>query len=304
MKSAFRFLVSLCLSGLCMSACGESRPVVKTLRVGFVPAEDAQQVMQNAQPIVEILRKQLGMEIQPFVATDYTGVVEALRVNKLDIAFLTPASYVLAKTEANVRVLLKSERNGVPYYYAAIITRADSGINALEDFRGKTFAFGDSLSTTGNVFPRKMFKERGIDPVRDFKQVLFSGGHDATVLAVLNGKVDGGATYANSPDSKDTAWMRYLKNAEDVKTIRAIAFSDPIPADNLVLGANVGDALAKKIETTFIDLSRDPSGKRMLRELYQIDGFVPATDQDYDSVRRAFADAGIPLKDALQKKKP
>ncbi len=304
MKNTFWFLVSLCLLGLCMSACGESRPVVKTLRVGFVPAEDAQQVMQNAQPIVEILRKQLGMEIQPFVATDYTGVVEALRVNKLDIAFLTPASYVLAKTEANVRVLLKSERKGVPYYYAAIITRADSGINALEDFRGKTFAFGDSLSTTGNVFPRKMFKERGIDPVRDFKQVLFSGGHDATVLAVLNGKVDGGATYANSPYSKDTAWMRYLKNAEDVKKIRAIAFSDPIPADNLVLGANVGDALAKKIETTFIDLSRDPSGKRMLRELYQIDGFVPATDQDYDSVRRAFADAGIPLKDALQKKKP
>ena len=61
----------------------------KVLRVGFVPAEDAQQVMQNAQPVVEILRKQLGMEIQPFVATDYTGVVEALRVNKLDVAFLS-----------------------------------------------------------------------------------------------------------------------------------------------------------------------------------------------------------------------
>ena len=130
----------------------------KTLRVGFVPSEDAQQVMQNAQPIVEILRKQLGMEIQPFVATDYTGVVEALRVNKLDIAFLTPASYVLAKNEANVRVVLKSERKGMPYYYAAIIVRADSGIKNLEDLRGKSFAFGDSLSTTGNVIPRQMFK--------------------------------------------------------------------------------------------------------------------------------------------------
>jgi phosphonate transport system substrate-binding protein len=294
-----RWLLLLCL---CVSACGDSRPAVKTLRVGFVPAEDAQQVMQNAQPIVEILRKQLGMEIQPFVATDYTGVVEALRVGKLDIAFLTPASYVLAKNEANVRVVLKSERKGIPYYYAAIITRADSGIEKLEDLRGKTFAFGDSLSTTGNVFPRKMFKEHGIDPVRDFKQVLFSGGHDATVLAVLNGKVDAGATYANSPDSKDTAWMRYLKNAEDAKKIRAIAFSEPIPADNLVIGAHIDDALAKRIETTFIDLSRDPEGKRMLRELYQIDGFVPATDQDYDSVRRAFADAGIQLKDAILKK--
>jgi phosphonate transport system substrate-binding protein len=148
-----------------------------------------------------------------------------------------------------------------------------------------------------------MFKDHGIDPVRDFKQILFSGGHDATVLAVLNGKVDAGATYANSPDSKDTAWMRYLKNTEDVKRIRAIAFSEPIPADNLVLSPNIDDALAQKIEAVFIEISRDPAGKKMLRELYQIDGFVPATDQDYDSVRRAFADAGIQLKDALQKKK-
>ena len=285
-------------------ACGDSGKAVKMLRVGFVPAEDAQQVMQNAQPIVEILRKRLGMEIEPFVATDYTGVVEALRVNKLDIAFLTPASYVLAKNEANVRVILKSERKGIPFYYSAIIVRADSDIKSIEDLRGKTFAFGDSLSTTGNIFPRKMFKQHGIDPVRDFKHILFSGGHDATVLAVLNGKVDAGATYANSPDGQDTAWMRYLKNSEEVKKIRAIAFSEPIPADNLVISASLDGALAKKIEATFVELSREPEGRKMLRELYQIDGFVPATDKDYDSVRGAFADAGIPIKDALHKTRP
>src|SRR6266508_2285127 len=289
---------------LSLFACGDAGKASKTLRVGFVPAEDAQQVMQNAQPIVEILRQRLGMEVEPFVATDYTGVVEALRVNKLDIAFLTPASYVLAKNEANVRVVLKSERKGIPFYFAAIITRADSGIRNLEDLRGKTFAFGDSLSTTGNVVPRQMFKQRGIDPVRDFKQILYSGGHDATVLAVLNGKVDAGATYANSPDSKDTAWMRYLKNPEDVEKIRAIAFSEPIPADNLVISANLDEKIAKKIEETFIELSRDPKGKTMLRDLYQIDGFVPASDKDYDSVRQAFLDAGIQIKEALQKKRP
>src|SRR5690242_9867810 len=284
-----------------VTACGNPGGKTKTLRVGFVPAEDAQQVMQNAQPIVEILRQKLGMEIQPFVATDYTGVVEALRVHKLDVAFLAPASYVLAKNEADIRVILKSERKGIPYYYAAIITRADSGIEKLEDLRGKTFAFGDSLSTTGNVFPRKMLKERGIDPVRDFKQILYSGGHDATVLAVLNGKVDAGATYANSPDSQDTAWMRYLKNPEDVKRIRAIAFSEPIPADNLVVSSALDPAIAKKLEDIFIELSRDAKGKKMLRDLYQIDGFVTATDQDYDSVRRAFKEAGIQIKESLQK---
>jgi phosphonate transport system substrate-binding protein len=289
---------------LCLLGCGDSGKSAKVLRVGFVPAEDAQQVMQNAQPIVDILQKQLGMEIQPFVAADYTGVVEALRVNKLDVAFLTPASYVLARNEANVKVVLKSERKGIASYYAAIITRADSGIQRLEDLRGKTFAFGDALSTTGNIFPRKMFKERGIDPVRDFKQILYSGGHDATVLAVLNGKVDAGATYANSPDSDDTAWMRYLKDPKDVKKIRAIAFSEPIPADNLVINGNLDEAIAKKVEEIFLQLSRDPKGKQMMRDLYQIDGFVPATDRDYDSVRQAFDIAGIPLKASLQRKQP
>ena len=95
-----------------------------------------------------------------------------------------------------------------------------------------------------------------------------------------------------------------LKNSEDVKKIRAIAFSEPIPADNLVISANLDATLAKKIETTFIELSRDPAGKKMLRELYQIDGFVPATDKDYDSVRQAFADAGIPDQRSPAKKTP
>jgi phosphonate transport system substrate-binding protein len=282
-------------------ACGRNGTSTKALRVGFVPAEDAQQVMQNAQPLVDILRKELGMEIEPFVATDYTGIVEALRVHKLDVAFLAPASYVLAKNEANIKVILKSERKGIPFYYAAIITRADSGIKSLDDLRGKTFAFGDTLSTTGHVFPRKMLKERGIDPTRDLKQILYSGGHDATVLAVLNGKVDAGATYANSPDSNDTAWMRYLKNPADVKRIRAIAFSEPIPADNLVVSGALDPRIVKGLEDTFIELSRDAKGKKMLRDLYQIDGFVPASDQDYDSVRKAFTEAGIPIKESLQK---
>ena len=292
--------VGLCFAAIAQ-ACGKGGSHVKTLRVGFVPAEDAQQVMQNAQPLVDILRKELAMEIQPFVATDYTGIVEALRVNKLDVAFMAPASYVLAKNEANIKVILKSERKGIPYYYAAIITRADSNIKNLDDLRGKTFAFGDSLSTTGHVFPRKMLKERGIDPVRDFTQILYSGGHDATVLAVLNGKVDAGATYANSPDSSDTAWMRYLKNPEDVKRIRAIAFSEPIPADNLVVSDSLDPDIVKKLEDIFVELSRDPKGKKMLRDLYQIDGFVPATDKDYDSVRKAFIEAGIQIKESLQK---
>ena len=142
-RSCVAFLALLALAG-CSGGSGSA----KVLRIGFVPSENAQQVIQNAQPLIDLLQKELGMEVQPFVATDYTGVVEALRSNKLDLAFLTPASYVMAKNEANVRVALKSERQGSPFYYAAIITRADSGIRTIEDLRGKSFAFGDPLEET------------------------------------------------------------------------------------------------------------------------------------------------------------
>ena len=297
-------LILLLFFPLAILACGSSEKDRRLLRVGFVPSENVQQVAQNAQPIVEILEKKLAFEVQPFVATDYTGVVEALRANKLDIAFLSPASYVLAKSEANVKVVLKSQRKGLPYYYAAIITQADSGIRTLQDLRNKTFAFGDPLSTTGHVFPRKMFKESGIDPTKDFKNVIYSGGHDATVLAVLNRKVDAGATFANFTDGKDAAWIQYLKDPKEQKKIRAIAYSEPIPADNLVINAKVDAGLADRITEVFLELSRDPAGKKMLRDLYQIDGFVAATDQDYDSVREAFGIAGINLQQALKRKRP
>ena len=98
--------------------------------------------------------------------------------------------------------------------------------------------------------------------------------------------------------------MQYLKNPEEQKKIRAIAYSEPIPADNLVISSHLDPGLAQKIQEIFLELSRDPAGNKMLRDLYQIDGFVAATDQDYDSVREAFKIAGINLREALQRKKP
>lgn len=304
MVKKWLFLSFALLFGLGLLACQKPREVKRTvLRVGFVPAENVQEVIRNAQPIVQVLQERLGIEVQPFVATDYTGVVEALRAGKLDIAFLTPASYVLAKIEADVRVILKTQRRGRPYYYAAIITHADSDIRKISDLKNRSFAFSDPLSTSGHVFPRKMFQEAGINPMRDFKSVLYSGGHDATVLAVLNKKVDAGATFANFTDGRQAAWTQYLKDPAEQKKIRAIAYSEPIPADNLVVRANLDEKLVEKVRQIFLDLSEDPGGKKMLRDLYRIDGFVPASDKDYESVREAFRIAGINLKEALKESK-
>jgi len=274
----------------------------KVINVGFIPSENMEELSKNAQPLVELLSKAVGKEVKPFIATDYTGIVEAFRAGKLDVGFLSPSAYVMAKNEADVKVILKAERHGNPFFYSAIITRVDSGINKLEDFKNRTFSFGDALSTSGNLLPRKMFNDAGINPSTDFKNVIYSGGHDATVLAVLHKKVDGGATYSNDTNGNDGAWTQFLK-PEEAAQIKAIAHSEPIPSDNICIGKNMDEATAKKLEKAFLDMGKNPEGKKILQNLYRIDAFVSATDKDYESIREAFKLAGIDLKKELSKEK-
>lgn len=272
------------------------------LRVGFIPSENMAEIQKNAQPLVDMLSKKLGgMEVQPFIATDYTGIVEAFRANKLDVGFLSPASYVMAKNEADVKVILKAQRGDKPYYYSVIFVRKDSNIKDIDGLKGKTFAFGDTLSTAGHIFPKKVFNAAKIDPANDFENVLFAGGHDATVLAVLNKKVVGGATYANDTKGEDTAWTQMLKPEESNQLI-GIKYSEPIPADNICISSGLEPKLAEKVKKVFVAISQDPEGQKLIKKLYKIDQFVPASDEEYQGVRDAFSIAGIELRNALKNK--
>ncbi len=289
-------VVMLALGLVGCNSGNEERPIT----VGFVPSENMEEVTKNAQPLVEMLTKSIGKEVKPFIATDYTGIVESFRAGKLDIAFLTPAAYVMANNEAGVKVILKAVRNGKAVFYSAIITRKDSGINKLEDFKDKSFSFGDALSTSGHIFPKKLFLDKGIDPKVAFKNVIYSGGHDATVLAVFNKKVDGGATFSNDTGGNNGAWTQFLK-PEEAEQIKAIAFSDPMPSDNVCISKDIDPKIAEKLEKSFLEMSNDKEGKKLFQNLYRIDGFITATDQDYEPVRKAFKVAGIDLQKALAK---
>ena len=169
----------------------------KPIRFGLIPSEDAQKLLKNSAPFVAALEKALGMKVKPYVAMDYSAVIEALKSNKLEIAFLGPASYVLAKDkvgaeiEAVARGIMK--KTGKSSYRGLIIAHPDSAITNLQDLKGKTFAFVDPASTSGNFVPRYVFDKNGIDPEEDFKSLYYSGTHQASLIAVKEGKVDAAA---------------------------------------------------------------------------------------------------------------
>jgi len=270
----------------------------RVLRMGLVPFETGEELLKDMQPLIDVIEKGMDMEVQPTVAADYTGVVEAFKNKQLDIAFLSPAAYVLAKQEADVRILLKSQRDGSAFYYGAIIVHRDSDIHSLDDLKGKRFAFGDPISTSGHIFARKMMLEAGITPEKDFEKFIYAGSHDATILSVLNRKVDAGATYADDIDGKSSAWKRFLE-PKDQEKIRVLKYTAPIPSDTISVSQSFSQEQSTRLSKVLVDFTNSEEGHALIKKLYKFDGYVEATDDDYKSVREGFIAAGIDLKESL-----
>ena len=256
------------------------------LKMGLVPSEDPRVIMNDNQVLLDELQKSMQMEIRPFVATDYNGVIEALRSKKLDIAFLGPFSYVLATTVADVEAfaLLETQRQGATYR-SVIIARKDHGIHNLKDLSGKTFAFVDPGSTSGFLFPKAGLIKAGYDPNTYFSRVIFSGGHDASAIAVQNGKVDAAAI---ADALLETAYSRGMMKQDEVAVIWT---SEAIPGAPMVYRRDLPEKLKAKIRTAFGQIHDVPWGSKST-----IKRWVPAKDADYDVIRETAKLLGLDLK--------
>jgi phosphonate transport system substrate-binding protein len=263
----------LCLIAWCTPLPSLAQQV---LNLGLVPAEDPRLIMTEAQPLVDRLQAALKMEVKPFVATDYNGVIEAMRARKLDVAFFGPFSYVLAVqvADAEAFAIAPLGRTGASYK-SVIIARNDRGIRALSDLRGRTFAFVDPSSTSGHLFPKAGLLKAGYDPDAFFGRVIFSGGHDASAIAVQNGKVDAAAV---ADGLLDMAIDRGVVKRDEVSVIWT---SEPIPGAPFAMRRDLPPELKKRIIAAFGELRDIPWGKQTIVR------FDPVTDAAYDVVRDA-----------------
>lgn len=166
----------------------------QALRVGLVPNQAPDKIKAQYEPFREYLQKTLNMPVELFVASDYAGVVEAMANDKLDVAYFGGLTYVQAKQRAKIHPIVTEVdvETGTTQYYSLIIAPANSPITAVKDIKGKNFAFGDIGSTSGSLYPRFMLDKAGIKVPEDLKNVVYTGGHDATAQAIQNAAVDAG----------------------------------------------------------------------------------------------------------------
>lgn len=247
-----------------------------TLSIGLVPAEDPRLMIADNAALIEALHTSLGMEIKPFVATDYNGVIEALRAKKLDLALLGPFSYVLANAVADVDPIAipETQKQG-SVYHALIIARKDRNIRSLADLKGRTFAFVDPSSTSGHLFPKTAMLRAGLNPDADLR-AIFAGSHDAAAIAVANGKVDAGAV---ADGLFDAAIARGMLKAEEIQIVWT---SGPIPGAPVAMRRDLPEPLKQRIRAAFAAMRDQPWSKGTV-----IKRWVPATDADFAVVREA-----------------
>jgi phosphonate transport system substrate-binding protein len=247
----------------------------ETLTIGLIPSEDPRTMSTEYKPLVDYLANALGMEVRSFVATDYNGVIEALRSKKLDVAMLGPFSYVLAAAVADVEAFGVPEtgKGGISYH-AVIIARKDRGFKTLADLKGRNFAFVDPSSTSGHLFPKAALVKLGYDPDAFFGRVLFSGGHDASALSVQNGKVDAAAV---ADALLDAAYARGVVNRDEIQVLWT---SEPIPTVPYAMRKDLPEDLRKRVRAAFFAIHDLPIGSHAT--IVRVD---PIDDSAYDGVR-------------------
>ncbi|HEY3107372.1 MAG TPA: phosphate/phosphite/phosphonate ABC transporter substrate-binding protein [Chloroflexota bacterium] len=283
------------------SAPGTAGP---TLKMAFVPSANSTKILASGQPLAEQLGKLTGYRFEVDVPTSYAAVIEAMGSGKVDVGWLAPFAYVLAHDKYGADVMLLVTRQNSRTYVSQIITHADSGITKPEDLKGKKFAFVDSASASGYLYPSAFFKEKGYDPKTFFSEVVNAGGHDKVVVAVYNKQVDGGATFgksSNDPAAPLTDARTLLKSTlpDVLDKIKIIAETDSIPNDTVSARKGLDKAVFDKVKTGLVQLSKQEDGKKLIFDLYQIDGFADAVDGDFDPIRKKAQLMGLNIESSV-----
>lgn len=273
-----------------LAGCSEKKEEVITM--GFVPMKDGDQLIESVQPLAELLSEELGIKVEAFTATNYVGVVEGLGSGQVDFGIIPPFAYLLANKESNAEVILTALNNKLESNYRSqFIVRNDSGIENFSDIKGKIVAFVDPSSTSGYLFPGAHLIAEGIDIENDIDYV-YSGGHDKSLQLLLNGDVDMATTFVDVR----TRYEDDFPGATEVTSI--LGYTDYIPNISVTVKGDMDKELQDKIGKALLKIADTEKGAPILQELFNIYGFVEATDTDYDVIRETAKSMNVDLKES------
>lgn len=256
------------------------------INFGIISTESTQNLKQDWEPLIKDMEKQTGMKVTAFFAPDYAGIIEGMRFNKVQIAWLGNKSAVEAVDRANAEVFAQMvNADGSQGYYSHLIVNADSPYNNVDDVlkNGKSLSFGngDPNSTSGFLVPGfYVFAKNKIDAKTHFK-VTRSANHETNALAVANKQVD---VATNNSENLEKIQARY---PEKFKSIKVVWTSPLIALDPLVIRKDMPEASKAKIKQFFFNYGKtDAREKEVLMKISKLSGFKESSNRQLVPIRQ------------------
>jgi phosphonate transport system substrate-binding protein len=277
-----KLLASLALSLPLLSAHAQE---LKELNFGIISTESSQNLRSDWQPILDDMGKKTGIKVNAFFASDYAGVIEAMRFNKVHIAWFGNKSAMEAVDRASGEVFAQMlNADGTKGYYSHLIVHKDSQLNSLDDVlkHGKDLSFGngDPNSTSGFLVPSYyVFALNKVEPKGLFK-VVRGANHESNALAVANKQVD---VATNNSENLDKFQQR---QPEKFNQLRIVWTSPLIPLDPLVMRKDLPEATKTKVKDFFYSYGATPQEKENLMKLSKLSGFKASSNAQLTPIRQ------------------
>jgi phosphonate transport system substrate-binding protein len=255
--------------------------------VTTIPEEAATEQIRKFGPLTKYLERTVGMKVDFVPVNDYPAAVEALVNKQVELVWFGGFTYVQAQIRSGGKIIPIAQREEDTSFRSVFITQTNSGIKRLTDLKGKQVSFGSQSSTSGHLMPRSFLLEAGIDPDKDFKRVAYSGAHDATIAAVVSGRVDAAALDI-------TVWRKFVsENKVDTTKVDVFYTTPPYFNYNWSVHADMPAPLREKITAALLNLNmNNPEGKEILT-LNRATKYIPTKPENYKGLENAGRSAGL-----------
>lgn len=262
----------------------------KTFTIAYAPNESTTDSTDARSTLAKDLGKVINMEVKEIQASDYTAIIEALRTGKADMAYMGALAVAMGAERAGVTPIVMKAPNGdkaQAVYHSVFVTQKDNNeINSIKDFKGKTIAFVDPDSTSGNLVPTseimKAFPDLHLTNEKIhtngefFEAVSFSGKHQAGLQAVIKGDVD------IVPISDQIMASEFKNGNADENAVKVVHSSAAIPAEAMVVSKTVNEDLKKTLTKFLVEYNNKDYFDKVIKKADA--RFVECSMEDYQPI--------------------
>ncbi|MEK6698234.1 MAG: phosphate/phosphite/phosphonate ABC transporter substrate-binding protein [Nitrospirota bacterium] len=286
MKKGIKKIVVLGLLAVFAAGCSLPSIAAAEIRFGILPRLSTMEMTSMFTPLADYLTKETGEKVSLVIPNDFDTFKSMAKAGQMDLLFANSIVYIQLKRDmpAIAPLALAAEAKAGTRFRGIIITRKDSGIEKLQDLKGKKLIFVDKDSAAGYIFQMLLLSKAGLVVQKDFITLPFAKKHDSVTLAVFNKAADAGGIREDDLDK--------MKERVDISQLRIVGYSDFFPNWPMFAASGLGREAAEKIKNALLRLKpNDPRAEQILGSA-KLAGFTTIADSDYDQLRKAAKLAG------------